>query len=358
METLARVVYLLDRHRLDIPRAISPLLPYGEILQAVGKNGADAVTTDLKLPDGQLISLRKTGKKNGPGSIEELRLLLADLALGELEIRKDELGLSEYLKLSSLIHSFINNQNQLVTVDQVDLGSVELEKEDIPKFSSGFEPFDELFGGLYQGIMVILGKPGHGKTSVMLSMMESFRLNEAADSLWFFEIEIPSAMMMYKMRPIRGRTKFRVGKDLLFCGYHSMAEIAKMSQDEPNKERVIFIDGPDAMTGQAGPEKRFAIEHLMIDLVRMKEFNKLIVISSQVRRKDNQIDLESGAESWAKAWYSDMMVGIKPMGSTSKKKMNARVVKNRFGPNERQATFRYDYVDLSFEFEGIESDDW
>ncbi len=358
METLARVVFLLDRHRLELPKLLVPLLPYGEILQAIGHGGVDAVTTDLRLPDGQLMALRKTGKKNGPGSVEELRLLLADLSIGELEIRKDELGLSEYLKLLSLVNGFVSNTNALVTIDQVDLGAEELETEIIPKFNTGFEPFDVLLDGFYQGIAVLMGKPGHGKTSFMLSMMESLRLNEVASSLWFFEIEIPAAMMRYKMRPIRERVKFREGQDFLFCGYHSMTEISKMIRDDPNPDRVVFIDGPDAMVGQSGPDKRHEHESVMIELVRLKEVTKLTVVSSQVRRKDNRIELESTAEAWAKAWYSDMMIGVQKVGSAARKKVTARVVKNRFGPSDRQATFLYDYVDLSYDFEGLDSDDW
>lgn len=359
MNGLSRILYLADRYRIKVPGNVARALPYGDVILQVGEMGAAGAGVNLRLPDGQLKALVKQGAKGGEGSEEEFRLLAADVALQDLETRKEDLSLTEYFRLMQLIKDFSEGKNTLVELGELDLGDMTEYHEVIPKFESGFEPLDILTGGLYQGILVFMGKPGHGKTSLLLSIMESMRVSQAASSIWYYNIEIPKQMMAYKTKPLRDRTRFVKGKDLIFCGYRSMTEITQAVMADPDPDRVLIIDGPDAMTGASGEGRRYALEAVMIDLVKLKEVCKMILMSSQVRRSDHSIKLESGAESWAKAWYADIMVGVNKFGSGHRPKVRMNVTKNRFGISDREGVFEYDFATLEYNSNSMqEEEDW
>ena len=357
MDSLSRIVFLLDQYRLKIPKSVLVHLPYSEILDSVSELGASGTDVNFSLPQGQIGDLLKRGGGNGPGSEEELRLLIADLALGELELSRETLDLKTYLQSMEAVKVFATRGEELVTRKQIDLGSPEEEIEEIPKFKTGFEPLDLLTGGLYQGISVFMGKPGHGKTSLLLSVMEDMRIRNVCSSVWFFNIEIPEKMMLYKTRPMRDRTRFYEGKDILFCGYYPISEVARMLEGDPDPDRVLIVDGPDAMTGSSGDRVRFALAEIYVQLVQLKELTKHIMVSSQVRRKDKLIQLESGAESWQKAWYADILIGINKIGSIRRNRVWMKILKNRFGPVDREATFDYDFINLNYTGD-FEEDDW
>lgn len=358
MNGISRVLYLADRYRTRIPKTVASSLPYGDIIREVSELGSSGAAVNLRLSNGQLTKLVEEGSEGGDGSEEELRLLIADLALGEMELRKEDMEIKEYLRFLDNIKAFSDGHADLVQIGEIDLGTEDDTEVSIPKFKTGFEPLDILTGGVYQGITIMMGKPGHGKTSILLSIMETLRYTEVASSIWFYNVEIPREMMLYKIRPMRRRTQFTPEEDILYCGYYSLPEIIKAVQDDPNPDRVLIIDGPDAMTGAAGEGRRFALEAFMIELVKVKELLKWIVISSQVRRKDRHITLESGAEAWAKAWYADISVGITKIGGTRDSQVKMRIVKNRFGPSDREGIFKYDFTDLIYEDHSMQDDDW
>lgn len=358
MDGISRIIFLADRYRTRVPKMVASSLPYGDIIKEVSELGGSGAAANLRLSNGQLRKLMKKGSEGGEGSEEEFRLLIADLALGEMEIRKPDMEIKEYLRSLANIKAFADGHADLVQVGEIDLGSDDDTEVAIPKFRTGFEPLDILTGGVYQGITIVMGKPGHGKTSILLSLMETLRYTEVASSIWFYNVEIPREMMLYKIRPMRRRTQFTPEEDILYCGYYSLPEIVKAVREDPNPDRVLIIDGPDAMTGAAGEGRRFALEAFMIELVKIKEYLKWIVISSQVRRNDRSITLESGAEAWAKAWYADISIGITKIGGTRDSRIKMRVVKNRFGPSDREGIFDYDFTDLIYADQSMNEDDW
>lgn len=353
LNDLPRLVYLAEEHRIGVPAALSKLLPQGDLLREISTSGMNQTVLNLGLPEKQLMKLYDEGahKRNGrihSGDAGEFRILVGKLATEELELKREDLPLREYLKTFRLIDDFVSGKSsELVERSEFSMGD-DHEEVELPKFDSGFEPVDIVTNGLYQGIVTIVGKPGHGKTSLMLALMEMIRHNQLASSMWFYEVEIPAPLMLWKTQSMRKRTDF-LQDDIVRCGMFSTQELLDRMDEYPDQDRIIFLDGPDAMAAGTGGDRRFGLEEIYRDLILMKDKSKMIVVSSQARRKDETIVLESGAESWQKAWYSDIMIGTSKVGRSGRdSRIKLNCIKNRFGLEGRELKFTFDMSDLSW----------
>lgn len=328
--------------------------PQGPIIDAISHNGIAGASAELDLGIAQLYNLHEEGKRGGPGSDQEFRFLLAQVISSEIDLRRDELVLTDYFKLMETLSQYVNvTSDNLVDNDEAVLDKVP-DSTPLIKWNSGFEPFDLITGGFYQGIMMLMGRPGHGKTTVMLSMMEALRVSGTASSIWFFELEIPLQLMLFRNSPSRQRTKFK-GDDRIVCGLSSLETVIERVKENPDPNRVIFIDSPDVMAGGVGEGRRFAVEELYRDLIRLKSLCKLVVVASQARRNDRTLTLESGSEAWAKAFYVDIIITLSRMGRGVGQwsRVRCSVPKNRFGPPDREITFSYNYNNLSYEVDSV-----
>lgn len=372
--SLPRLVYLADEHQVLIPRNLVRFLPQGDIIQSVAILGVNKAILEKKLPEDQVKNLyehgqygvgksrRKKRRRPDVGSPGEFRLLAGQEISTTIEESRDNFDFSEYLSLMSDLHDWIAYGGEALLPYEFSTLDSDEEGEEVPKWDSGFEPFDLMLGGCYQGICTVMGFPGHGKTSIMLTWMEEMRASNAADEIWFYEVEMPLRIMLWKMRPMKRRTKFKK-EDVLSSGEFTMKEVYNKVLEDPNPDRVIMIDGPDAMVGGTGEGKRFYLESIYHDLLRLKEKAKMVVVSSQIRRKDRgTISMESVAEAWSKAWFSDMMISIQKQRRTASGiQIRAQVLKNRLGVPDRDIRFSYDYQALSWELDYIpdfEGDDW
>ncbi len=364
---LSRLIYLGSEYQPELPgKALLRYIPQVEILEAVIKKGIEGTSAQLDIPLEQLESLYQEGKASGKGNVEEFRTLLSKMMLTEVEIRREQITLSTYLSNIKDISSYMEREGiVIVQHEEEDLGEFSEGNDiiEIPKHNSGFIPIDLLIGGFYQGITTVIGRPGHGKTSLMITLMEEYRKSAQASSLWFFEVEIPKPLMLYRLSPLTNRTKFEKGKDRLICGSVSIGEIEAMVKENPDPDRIILIDSPDTMAAGTGDKKRFTIEDIYIGLIRLKPFVKSIFVTSWPRRNDRNITLESGAEAWAKAWYSDIVIGMAKLGRVGQGYNTVRLncVKNRFGIADNDITFKYHYGDLSWEIDMASvggNDDW
>ena len=90
---------------------------------------------------------------------------------------------------------------------------------------------------------------------------------------------------------------------------------------------------------------------------------KAVIVCSWPRRKDATISLDSAAEAWAKAWYSDIILGITKLGQTrgGNHRVKLNVVKNRFGQSDTDTIFEYNYQTLKWNYAGAMNkveEDW
>ena len=352
---LARLIYLAAELQPELPkRELLKLVPQTELVASICKRGITGAASDLDIPVSQIQLMYDKGRGAGTSSLPEFRTLLGQIMLGEADIRRDQVTMGTYLGYVRDITNYIENDTgAIIAHEVVDLGEFSensLDVQAVPKFDSGFLPLDFVTGGLYQSITTMIARPGHGKTSIMISIMEAIRASSAASSIWYYEQEIPKPMMLYRISPAATRTAFLKGQDRLICGQIPITDIEAEVHDHPDMDRILIIDSPDVMAGGTGENKRFAIEDIYLGLIRLKSKCKAILVTSWPRRKDKEITLESGAEAWAKAWYSDIIFGASKLGACGHGFNNVRfnVVKNRFGPSETELTWHYNYSDLTW----------
>jgi hypothetical protein len=349
VETLPRIVYLAAEYSPKVPKAITRWLPQGELIEQVANVGLRGAEVNLNLAKDQLNHLYKEGKRGGKGSVEEFRVLVSQAALGELELQQDEMPLSSYLAHTALISKFLEDQAQGL-IRKEDVSFSDAPDIDLVKWNSGFTPIDSITGGLYQGIFMIIAPPGTGKTSLLLSLMEACRIKNSVSSIWFFQPEIPMPMMLYRTKKIRARTQF-IEDDRLFCGMTVVDDIIEMVKEDPDPERLVIFDLPDITAAGGGDTRRFALEDIYRGLVVLKPYVKCIFTTSQPKQTDKNIQLNSGAEAWAKAWYTDGIIGVSKLGMHPKggTKLRLNIPKNRFGEADKELTFSYNYNDLSWQ---------
>lgn len=367
---LSRLIYLAAELQPELPKKeLLKLIPQVEVVTTISKRGLTGASSDLDIPVDQLQVQYDQGKRAGSGSLNEFRTLLGQIMLAEADLQRDQLSMTAYLSLVRGITEYIEHEKLvLINTDDVDLGEFSDDSSNvatIPKFDSGFTPLDFVTQGLYQGILTLIARPGHGKTSIMISVMEEAVKTKAASSVWYYEQEIPKPMMLYRISPSAVRTPFRKGKDRLICGQLTILDIETEIRRHPDPERIVIIDSPDVMAGGTGDQKRFAIEEVYLGLIRIKSLCKAVLVTSWPRRKDREITLESGAEAWAKAWYSDIIVGATKLGRVGQGYNNVRfnTVKNRFGISDTDLTWHYNYSDLSWRItdenrKEAEDNDW
>lgn len=362
-KAIPRLFFLAVEHHPTQPvKSLLKYLPQSDLLIAGGSSGVNGAAALLRVKRSQLQELYRLGSKPNKGSVQEYKVLVAEVISGAIDEIRDDLMFNDYLSMIEALNRYVNGSatQAIVPYEEVKLDEVNPEEvEDIRKWNSGYAPIDQIVGGLYQGILLIMMKPGSGKTSHMLRMAEDLRGNPEVSNIWFFESEVPRTMMLYRIKPILERTPFHPG-DRLVCGFMDIKELVQQCIDHPDDRRVIFIDSPDSIA--TGQDKRYALEEFYRELNWIKSLNRLIVVSSQPRRNDRVLTQESVSDSWAKTWYSDMIVTGQKLGrvpgSTSTRRVSFRVSKNRFGLDGTECEFSFDYANLTYEDLGNSDEAW
>ena len=164
-------------------------------------------------------------------------------------------------------------------------------------------------------------------------------------------------MMKGRLAPMTRRTAFRK-QDLVICGHYTADEILERIEEDPDPNRVILFDSPDVTAGGGGEgsEKRFALENAYLTLIKVKQKCKAVVVTTWPRRKDRVMTIQSAAEAWAKAWYSDIIIAMNSVGGS---RMRLRVLKNRFGVTGNSISFGYDLENIIWDLTDVDmEEDW
>jgi len=356
---LPRLAFLASRHGPRIPRVLHRYLPQIDLLSALSTKGVAGAQVELGLEEEQLMEMLESGAENGLGSLEEFKTLAASIVTDELELKRESMPFSKYLNELGLLHAWVTSKDDLVEFAEQDLSEAYDVDSTLVKWRSGFAPMDEVLGGCYQGIFTLIARPGDGKTSMFLTIMEEIRKSNSASSIWFFETEIPMKMMMYRMKPILQRTEF-LSTDRMICGQTPVDDILERMEEDPDPDRVIIYDSPDVLAAGMDNERRFALEEIYRKLVTIKGRCKLVLTASQPRRNDRHLSITSVAEAWAKAWYSDVVIGMTRRVGTggSMRPVSLNVAKNRFGIPDQEISFDYDYAELRWFAAQLQQDPW
>ncbi len=355
---LPRLIYLASELRLPIPKQLLEYVPQGEVIQQITKVGIRGTEAGLGIPTEQLQLLHREGGSEGPPTDQEWRYLVSNLIMENLIDQKEHIPLELFLSRTQITNEFLHGKISIITKEEGDFTDTSFEK--IQKFNLGFDPFDALIKGFYQGVFIVMGPPGSGKTSHLISIAESARRTKATNSIWFFQLEIPKPLFQWRLTPVRKRTTFDAKNDKIFYGFTTMNEVISMLQEDPNPDRILFYDSPDVLAS-ADEKRRFELGQIFRDLVVVKQLCKVVFVASQQRRKDRVQRQDSVAEAWEKAWFTDGIIGIKKMGNLVDNVVQMRTssLKNRFGPVDFSLNYRYDMTTLeALETGGLSDPNW
>lgn len=352
-QSLSRLCFLANELRQPLPKWLIKYLPQGEIIQQIAQTGIVGVNLTEEIELDQLKGLVAKGSQLGPANSVEWRTIVTQLALEELEEQRDFLSEDDFMRAISKLVEFKKGGESLIYLDE---GTWNEEGTEIPKWNTGIEPLDMIQQGFYQGVFILMAPPGTGKTSKMLRLAAEMRKNHVADEIWHYQLEIPKAMLQYRIGPLRdelkaNKTPFIPGKDRIFYGLRPFSEVLHEVQLHPNPDRVIFYDSPDVLAAAMGEDRRLELGSIYRDLVQLKQYCKAIFVASQPRRRDSnkKLVMESVSEAWEKAWYADGILGFQRLGMASSRIgiYRAAVLKNRFGPPDGEIRYNFDLINLS-----------
>jgi Mrp family chromosome partitioning ATPase len=343
----ARIFYLQTQHKLSIPTSIAAAMNNGDVIQKAGALGLEGVIVDRNLDPKKTREFWQRGASSGYGTEDELKALVADEVYSRL-IAQDKSSL-DVAKVMSDIWSWQQVRGNGSSVDTIETSFADSVDDDgIDYFKTGVVPFDDMFGGtVSQGIHILAAKPGSGKTTLLLALAENMRRQLGnSGSIWYYNLELPSRMIQSIIsRGPQKRTKF-LNQDRIYTGQYTIEQVVERVKDNPDPDRVLIYDGPDVAAFWVAKERRFAIEHIYMHLLSIKEHCKLIIVSSQVPRHGETMVLGALAESSFKANTADR-VGIfeveerYPLEGTSNVRMKS--VKNRYGPTDIEIGATFDY---------------
>jgi len=350
----SRLVYLAEFLRIPIPSKILNLLPTGKILGSIVARGIHATAIEMGIPEDQLMNVYEEGRNQDDTKADEqeYRYLVGKIAEEALEAKAEDLNFSEKLRLGVEISEFVHaKRSQLIEYETASLTSEEMSSEStgLPTFDTGFQPLDILTDGIAQTLVVLMARPGHGKTSTLLTLMGKLRETNVCSSIWYFSLEMPLQMMKYRAKELLKTVEF-VDDDIFYCGQYTPTNILSMISENPDPDRIIIYDSPDALGG-GGDQRRFVLEDLYRDLVQVKANAKAVFTASQPNRASRALSLDSLAESWAKAWYADMVLTLVNQGramNSSMNRMRMETVKHRFGVSDRAVEYNYDFNTLKY----------
>lgn len=345
VDDFSRLVYLVAQHKIRIPKGLLRYLPFSDELSRLhlGIGAAGDVAS--------LAQLFNAGASLGEGSVEEAKAIISRL-LDSRDFQSSSQKLEAYRLIMEISAQEFGDSTPFAEVDV----SPNAVYEPLTKWASGFDPLDIALGGLYQSLVVFMAQPGTGKTSITLTVAEE--LVKQGIEVWAFETELPAQVLQGRMAPMLRRTSFAATKSRIFCGPYSVDDVIEMVKESPNPNRVVIFDGPDAMFVKSSTgERRFDLEQIYMKLVILKHMCRAVFATSQPRRNDRELNITSVAESWSKAWYADIMVGIQRHGVTT---LMLSILKNRFGQGGGRIFFNYDYEQMSWDLTGaqhLNSDD-
>jgi len=334
VDDFSRLVYLVATHKIRIPKGLLRYLPFSDELSRLhlGVGAAGDVA--------QLTQLFNAGSSLGEGSVDEAKTILSRI-LDTRDYASSSQKLEAYRLVMDISSQAFGDSTPFAEVDV----SPDAIYEPIQKWASGFQPLDIALDGLYQSLVIFMAQPGTGKTSITLSVAEE--LVKQGTQCWAFETELPAQVLQGRMAPMLRRTSFASTGSRIFCGPYSIDDVIEMVKEDPNPNRIIIFDGPDAMFVKSSTgERRFDLEQIYMKLVILKHMCKAVFATSQPRRNDQELKITSVAESWSKSWLADVLVGIQRHGPST---LMLSVLKNRFGPGGGRIFFNYNYETMEWD---------
>ena len=166
----------------------------------------------------------------------------------------------------------LNPTREKETIDSLLIDAVkDIKNKDINLIKTGYESIDKFAGGLTRGeITIIGGRPGHGKTTMMINMLATLIGNGYKVAL--FNRELPNIEVVKKLICLESQ---KLSYSLIRQGIHSQDSLTQIEivreiiKNKYNEEKFLMFDNIRDFAKTSAEVKRFKPDVIMDDYIQL-----------------------------------------------------------------------------------------
>ena len=166
----------------------------------------------------------------------------------------------------------LNPAREKETIDSLLVDAVkDIQNKDINLIKTGYDNIDKFAGGLTRGeITIIGGRPGHGKTTMMINMLASLIGNGYKVAL--FNRELPNIEVIKKLICLESQ---KLSYSLIRQGIHSDDSLKQLElvraiiKEKYNEDKFLMFDNIRDFAKTSAEVKRFKPDVIMDDYIQL-----------------------------------------------------------------------------------------
>ena len=166
----------------------------------------------------------------------------------------------------------LNPTKEKQSIDSLLVDAVQdIQNKDVNLVKTGYDSIDKFAGGLTRGeITIIGGRPGHGKTTMMINMLASLVGNGYKVAL--FNRELPNIEVIKKLICLESQ---KLSYSLIRQGIHSKDSLSqieivrKIIKEKYNEGRFLIFDNIRDFSKTSAEVKRFKPDVIMDDYIQL-----------------------------------------------------------------------------------------
>ena len=166
----------------------------------------------------------------------------------------------------------LNPSKEKQSIDSLLYDAVEdIQNKESNLIKTGYEAVDKFAGGLTRGeITIIGGRPGHGKTSMMINLLAS--LAENGHKVALFNRELPNVEVIKKLMCLESK---KLSYSLIRQGIHSQESldyvktVKEIIKNKYNEDKFMMFDNIRDFAKTASEVKKFKPDVIMDDYIQL-----------------------------------------------------------------------------------------
>ena len=166
----------------------------------------------------------------------------------------------------------LNPTKEKQSIDSLLVDAVQdIQNKDINLVKTGYDSIDKFAGGLTRGeITIIGGRPGHGKTTMMVNMLAS--LVGKGYKVALFNRELPNIEVIKKLICLESQ---KLSYSLIRQGIHNKSSLEQLEQvreiikKKYNEEKFLMFDNIRDFAKTSAEVKRFKPDVIMDDYIQL-----------------------------------------------------------------------------------------
>ena len=166
----------------------------------------------------------------------------------------------------------LNPTKEKESIDSLLIDAVQdIQSKDINLIKTGYDAIDKFAGGLTRGeITIIGGRPGHGKTTMMVNMLASLISNGYKVAL--FNRELPNIEVIKKLICLESQ---KLSYSLIRQGIHSkdslvqLQKVREIIKEKYNEDKFLMFDNIRDFAKTSAEVKKFKPDVIMDDYIQL-----------------------------------------------------------------------------------------